>query len=308
MQRKERLSNQEKLIQATSALEERFVMRRDLYAEQLADGSYVCVRKPLAHQHLISHLEGKTTLGNYVLDEDGNGSHIVFDADDEPDWRRLKALSSFLVGEGTASYLEQSRRGGHLWLFFDEPQPGREIRLFGRGLLRYFDIESVELYPKQDELTTGPGSLVRLPFGIHRKSGRRYGFYLPNGEPLAPTLWTQIIALRDAQTVQKAVFDRFITYAEARAEKSQFYEAEPPLQPLSVVNKEAPLSERLKAAVSVREFVEEYVELSESGKGLCPFHDDHVASFSVNDEGNYWHCFACGTGGSIIDFWMQWKQ
>jgi DNA primase len=68
------------------------------------------------------------------------------------------------------------------------------------------------------------------------------------------------------------------------------------------------VSERIKAAVSVRQFVSQYVELSEDGKGLCPFHDDQVSSFSVDDERNYWHCFACGTGGSIIDFWMQWRQ
>lgn len=68
------------------------------------------------------------------------------------------------------------------------------------------------------------------------------------------------------------------------------------------------MSERLKAIVTVREFVGSYVELSREGRGLCPFHDDQVVSFSVNDEENYWHCFACDMGGSIIDFWMQWRQ
>lgn len=308
MQGKERPSNQERLAEAATALEERFIMRRDLYAKQLDDGSYVCVHRPLTRYHLVSHLEGKLTLGNYVFDEHGNGSHLVFDADDEPDWRRLRALSHFLADEGTASYLERSRRGGHLWLFFDERQPGSKIRLFGNGLLYFFNIENIELYPRQGELTTGPGSLVRLPFGIHQKSGRRYGFYLPSGEPLAPTLSSQIVALRDAQTIQKSAFDRFVNYAEVWEAESRFQPSETLYHSTQPVDESAPVSERLKASVMVREFVGLYVELSESGKGLCPFHDDHIASFSVSEEGNFWHCFACNIGGSIIDFWMQWRQ
>ena len=30
--------------------------------------------------------------------------------------------------------------------------------------------------------------------------------------------------------------------------------------------------------------------------------------FSVDREGNYWHCFAGCGGGSIIDFWMKWRE
>jgi DNA primase len=42
--------------------------------------------------------------------------------------------------------------------------------------------------------------------------------------------------------------------------------------------------------------------------GRCPFHEDRKASFGVNREGNYWHSFAgCGRG-TIIDFWMKWRD
>jgi DNA primase len=68
------------------------------------------------------------------------------------------------------------------------------------------------------------------------------------------------------------------------------------------------LSDRIKNAITVRQFVLRYVELSPQGQGLCPFHDDQVASFSVKDEDNFWTCFACQKGGSIIDFWMNWQQ
>lgn len=66
-------------------------------------------------------------------------------------------------------------------------------------------------------------------------------------------------------------------------------------------------SARIMNAITVFEFVGRYVELDQEGRGLCPFHDDRRASFSVSRDGNYWHCFAGCGGGSIIDFWMRWR-
>jgi DNA primase len=34
----------------------------------------------------------------------------------------------------------------------------------------------------------------------------------------------------------------------------------------------------------------------------CPFHDDHKPSLKVNTEKRLFNCFACDTGGNIIDF------
>ena len=91
----------------------------------------------------------------------------------------------------------------------------------------------------------------------------------------------------------------FQTYAPKEEQKSKE-------QPESV-DSDGTLSERIKAAMPVYDFIGEYVHLSPSGRGLCPFHDDHHTSFSVNIEENYWHCFAGCGGGSIIDFWMKWQ-
>ena len=47
------------------------------------------------------------------------------------------------------------------------------------------------------------------------------------------------------------------------------------------------------------------IKLKKVGKeymGLCPFHDDHRASLSVNKEKGLWHCFGCGKSGTIHDF------
>jgi DNA primase len=50
------------------------------------------------------------------------------------------------------------------------------------------------------------------------------------------------------------------------------------------------VSERIKASVTVLEFVSQFVDLKPTvgeAIGLCPFHDDHHPSFGANDEDNY---------------------
>ncbi|NOH04968.1 MAG: hypothetical protein HND47_24840 [Chloroflexi bacterium] len=164
-----------------------FIQRKDLFARQLEDGRYYCVRKPLLEKHLIAHLNGELTLGTYVLGEDNRARFAVIDADDDLQLARLANISMSLEKGGVPSYLEASRRGGHLWIFFHQPIPGQVARAFGKNLLASNGLDKIELFPKQDKLWDGPGSLIRLPFGIHRKDGQRYGFVTPQGEPLAKT-------------------------------------------------------------------------------------------------------------------------
>ena len=54
--------------------------------------------------------------------------------------------------------------------------------------------------------------------------------------------------------------------------------------------------------------VSEYVALKKSGRnfaGLCPFHSEKGASFTVSQEKQLFHCFGCGEGGNIFDFLMK---
>src|SRR5438067_1094409 len=51
--------------------------------------------------------------------------------------------------------------------------------------------------------------------------------------------------------------------------------------------------------------VSEHVGLRRVGRryqGLCPFHAEKTASFSVNPELGLYHCFGCGAGGDAIQF------
>ena len=141
-----------------------------------------------------------------------------------------------------------------------------------------------------------------MPFGVHRLTGRRYGFCNADGSPLAPTIREQIYALRAPETVPDTAFEAYRSYVSSQPPEATS-------EPLDVIT--GMVSERIKAEVTVLEFVSWYVELMPTASGavgLCPFHDDHHASFGVNVEQNYWHCFAGCGGGSVIDFWAKLQE
>lgn len=284
---------------AATALAEVFFQRRDLYARQVNDGSYICIRKPIEVSHLIAHLAGKITLGTYVLDSSNHARYIAFDADDGSQFERVISLSRALRKEKVPSYLEESRRGGHLWLFFPNPLSGKAARLFARRISEKHHLEGVEIFPKQDKLSSGPGSLIRLPFGVHRKTGKRYGFITSDRQPLAASIDEQYRILSAPETVPNDFIKSMMAVSSPSLENPVVGGVEYPT---------APLSQRIKESIGIVNFISQYVELSPAGRGLCPFHVDQHASFSVNVEKNYWHCFAGCGGGSIIDFWMKWQD
>jgi hypothetical protein len=282
-------------------LAQRFVQRWDLFARQLDDGRYICVHEPMNVSHLFSHLKGEITLGTYVLDEHSQARFLVLDADDPQGWESLGSLAKALAAENVTAYLETSRRGGHLWLFLAHAVAGKDVRAFGQGLLAAHHIEGVELFPKQDQLASGPGSLVRMPFGVHRLTGQRYTFVTADGGHLAPTIRRQIQLLAESETVPEATFEGYGAIA------AKLNQTESRLSPDRVRR----VSDEIKDSISVFEFVSRYLPLTSTGNsatGLCPFHDDHHASLGVNVQENYWHCFAGCGGGSVIDFWMKWQN
>lgn len=58
----------------------------------------------------------------------------------------------------------------------------------------------------------------------------------------------------------------------------------------------------------IEEVVGQYVSLKRSGSnlfGLCPFHGEKTASFSVAPDKGIYYCFGCHKGGSAINFMME---
>ena len=64
--------------------------------------------------------------------------------------------------------------------------------------------------------------------------------------------------------------------------------------------------EQLKSSVDIVTVVGEYVKLRRSGAnrymGLCPFHDEKTASFTVHVVHQFYKCFSCGAGGDVVKF------
>ena len=158
----------------------KFVGRKNIYAMQTDKGGYVPIRKEITLQDLQEHLDGEKTLGSYVIKEDGTRNFAVVDIDGDPN--KLKAYEALgrLVFNAFPEFervLESSgRRGYHIWLFTERPEPPRFMRELVKSRLKMLGIRNVEIYPKQDtvdELNKRLGNLVKIPCGIHLKSGKR---------------------------------------------------------------------------------------------------------------------------------------
>ncbi len=66
--------------------------------------------------------------------------------------------------------------------------------------------------------------------------------------------------------------------------------------------------DELIARNPIEEVVGRYVSLKRSGGnlfGLCPFHGEKTASFSVAPDKGIYYCFGCHKGGSVVNFMME---
>lgn len=57
--------------------------------------------------------------------------------------------------------------------------------------------------------------------------------------------------------------------------------------------------------------ISDYVKLTRKGSsyfGLCPFHNEKSASFSVSQTKQMYYCFGCGAGGNVYTFMMEYEN
>jgi DNA primase len=67
----------------------------------------------------------------------------------------------------------------------------------------------------------------------------------------------------------------------------------------------------VRATSDIVAIVSQYTPLRRVGRqwaGLCPFHSEKTASFSVSSADNVYYCFGCGVRGDVIDFVMEREQ
>ncbi|MBP3453073.1 MAG: DNA primase [Clostridia bacterium] len=66
--------------------------------------------------------------------------------------------------------------------------------------------------------------------------------------------------------------------------------------------------DELRQRADIVQVISGYVTLKRNGHkywGLCPFHGEKTASFSVDPEKQLYYCFGCKAGGSVIQFIMD---
>jgi hypothetical protein len=291
-----------------------FCHRRDIYAVQKKDGSYFLVRAPITSGLLRQHLEGDLTCGWYALECDNTVHWVVLDADEEDGLVTLQRVWQQLDHLNLVAYLEDSRRGGHLWVFVEDIC-ALVMRTLMRQGLDWLEVDDVEIYPRQDELPAGGvGSLVRGPLGVHQLTGERYVFIDPvQLKPIEFSLNDQLEYLLALQvnSIQRVAEALAVLITQAQ---------KPTQPPAKEARPEAMLEhdkvQALKAAIGdLYTFISQYVELDAKGRGSCPFHPpDRHHSFSVKREEGYWVCFhetnpqtGRYLGGDAIEFYQRLK-
>ena len=178
------------------------------------------VRPPsLSLETLQRHLAGEITLGIYAINPQTQRSKwVAIDADYKNALEDLLKLQYELTQDGVEPALEKSNRGGHLWIFFQEPALARDCRIYvyhaalrlglpikGAGLP-----EGIEVFPRQDEIRSGEfGNAIRAPLGVHRGAresrGKRFWYYGADY-----TLADQLAYLSRIRKVTEAELQRFI--------------------------------------------------------------------------------------------------
>ncbi len=206
-----------------------FAGREDVHARQWAkpggEGGYSPVQEPLTPAVVRNHLLGTYTVGVYPIRLDGTCTFFALDLDIDkaalgqahgrPDVGRAlrdavraeaARLLGVLRGLGLVPLIEDSGyKGRHFWVFLDQPETAEVLHRLGRQLLAWQGPQvprglHLEFFPKQAGRSgKGLGNLIKLPLGIHRRTGRRSLLLDEDGRPLARPL----AALRSVQRLRR---------------------------------------------------------------------------------------------------------
>jgi hypothetical protein len=132
------------------------------------------------------HLNGDLTINLFAINPETQRSKwIAVDADFDGAMQSLIEFQQELKHDGVEAALEQSRRGGHLWIFGAGPLLASELRIYIYNLALRLGVpvkcgglkDGIEVFPRQDRLADGEyGNALRAPLGVHRKTISRYWF------------------------------------------------------------------------------------------------------------------------------------
>lgn len=194
---------------------ELFTGREDVYALDILSERNIRrseeVLQPLLPEVIKNHLEGKQTISTYIQRSNGTAKYLVLDLDiskgvllqanEEEKQQYMKKCLQIASGirkemrhMGLNTYLEQSGcRGYHIWLFFSEWLSVRYINLLSDIIETNTNVLwkdsgiQVEFFPNKTRVKNGKrGQVLKLPWGIHPKTGIRSAFLNEQGQYYSP--------------------------------------------------------------------------------------------------------------------------
>ncbi len=191
-----------------------FSGREDVYARQWFNprkgiAGYSPVEEPLTARVVRRHLFGDLTVGVYPIRLDGTVLFMALDLDltrAAMEWARRGRQEADAVRRSLAESVElavaaareagleplvedSGYKGRHLWFFFDQPERLGVVHALLRALVQTFEEKvpagiAVETFPKQSRRSgKGYGNLIKLPLGVHRRTGRRAWLLQEDGKP-----------------------------------------------------------------------------------------------------------------------------
>lgn len=195
-----------------------FVHRRDVYAVQVKVGEnciYVPRYEVLTETEVQRHLDGKVTLGVYALNTDNTVKWMCFDIDSahvKNSEETCMVVAERCVQRFGSSAVRVEESGSphnfHVWVFFAEPIQAVQARSLGKQVLN--GLSGVELFPKQTTLTGKLlGNLVKLPLGLHRKSGKWSTIDLENVKPCSVDVTEIKVLTREPLLEDKPRFEGY---------------------------------------------------------------------------------------------------
>ncbi|HXG59799.1 MAG TPA: CRISPR-associated primase-polymerase type A1 [Planctomycetota bacterium] len=201
--------------------------REDVWARQWCDErgrvGYSPVRDPLTPSVIRNHLLGNVTVGVYPIRVDDTVRFFAVDLDlnksaleaARADPAAARKLREDLQGRGVGLladlkdigfeplFEDSGYKGRHYWVFLEQPEAAEVIWRLGEALLAFLSVRipptmHLEFFPRQPSRgggAAGVGNLIKLPLGVHRKTGRRSVLLDETGRPLSDP-WAALRSVR----------------------------------------------------------------------------------------------------------------
>jgi len=199
---------------------------------------YRKVDEPLTEEVLKKHLRGEIAVAVYVISEDNRCWFGVYDWDEKGVAEKVITLKRTLEHFELPALIEPTGgRGVHLWTFFDGVSSEKVYKLL--HILREKAAESLELapeelvrevFPKQPSIPPGGfGNAVKLPWGVHPRTGKRSNFVDESGNKLDESIFDSVVPASEEKV------DEILAEFEPEEELPELEPEKPPEEEKKIV-------------------------------------------------------------------------